>query len=76
MHVPFLSPHRCLQYWHEELLGSVILEEAVKFDTGYDAGLADHEKEALRIEREAAGKKKRVQDEQYVAARFGLLYMY
>ena len=40
---------------HAECLGSVILEEVVKFDIGVDAGLPDHVKLANQQQRAAAG---------------------
>ena len=49
-------------YSHEEMLGSIILESVVEFDTGADAGLRPHEKEAFRIQNAALGKKVKIED--------------
>ena len=48
------------EFSHEEMLGSIVLEEVVEFEIGADAGLPPHEKEALRLKNEALGKKKRI----------------
>lgn len=44
---------------HAECIGSLILEEAVSFDTGAGAGLPDHLKLALEQQRAATGGSKR-----------------
>jgi hypothetical protein len=46
---------------HAECLGSIILEEVVKFESGVTAGLPEHEKLALEAAR--VGKKKKVADD-------------
>ena len=46
---------------HAECLGSVILEEVVKFEVGVTAGLPEHEKIAL--EASLKGKKKKTKDD-------------